>query len=78
ICHDCFFKDLLPLSRNYELGCVQTCPFCFNLWDLPEGIDHLTNLRELRIHGCSELSKRYRENGGEDWHKIAHIQKVDI
>ncbi|TYI48293.1 hypothetical protein E1A91_D13G237300v1 [Gossypium mustelinum] len=45
---------------------------------LPEGIDRLTNLRELRIHGCPELSKRYRENGGEDWHKIAHIQKVDI
>ncbi|MFQ6651015.1 hypothetical protein Gotur_023381, partial [Gossypium turneri] len=45
---------------------------------LPEGIDRLTNLRELRIHGCPELNKRYRENGGEDWHKIAHIQKVDI
>ncbi|TYI48296.1 hypothetical protein E1A91_D13G237600v1 [Gossypium mustelinum] len=51
---------------------------CFNLWDLPEGIDCLTNLRELTIHGCPELSKRYRENGGEDWHKIAHIQKVVI
>ncbi|MBA0786976.1 hypothetical protein Gotri_025698 [Gossypium trilobum] len=51
---------------------------CFNLWALPEGIDRLTNLRELRIYGCPELSKRYRENGGEDWHKIAHIQKVDI
>ncbi|KAL1064845.1 hypothetical protein V6Z11_D13G239500 [Gossypium hirsutum] len=51
---------------------------CVNLWDLPEGIDRLTNLRELRIYGCPELSKRYRENGGEDWHKISHIQKVDI
>ncbi|MFQ6654548.1 hypothetical protein Gotur_025485, partial [Gossypium turneri] len=28
--------------------------------------------------GCPELSKRYRENGGEDWHTIAHIQKVVI
>ncbi|XP_052483116.1 putative disease resistance protein RGA3 [Gossypium raimondii] len=51
---------------------------CVNLWDLPEGIDRLTNLRELRIYGCPELSKRYRENGGEDWNKISHIQKVDI
>ncbi|MFQ6651014.1 hypothetical protein Gotur_023381 [Gossypium turneri] len=51
---------------------------CAKLSALPEGIDRLTNLRELRIHGCPELNKRYRENGGEDWHKIAHIQKVDI
>ncbi|TYG87656.1 hypothetical protein ES288_A13G232700v1 [Gossypium darwinii] len=51
---------------------------CGNLSALPEGIDCLTNLRELTIDGCPELSKRYRENGGEDWHKIAHIQKVDI
>ncbi|XP_052483180.1 putative disease resistance protein RGA4 [Gossypium raimondii] len=51
---------------------------CFNLWDLPEGIDRFTNLRELTIDGCPELCKRYRENGGEDWHEIAHIQKVDI
>ncbi|MFQ6652454.1 hypothetical protein Gotur_024310 [Gossypium turneri] len=51
---------------------------CRKLSALPEGIDRLTNLRELRIYGCPELSKRYRENGGEDWHKIAHIQKVVI
>ncbi|MFQ6652455.1 hypothetical protein Gotur_024310, partial [Gossypium turneri] len=78
ICHDCFFKDLLPLCSNYELSFVQTCPFYQKLSALPEGIDRLTNLRELRIYGCPELSKRYRENGGEDWHKIAHIQKVVI
>ncbi|TYI48295.1 hypothetical protein E1A91_D13G237500v1 [Gossypium mustelinum] len=51
---------------------------CRNLSALPEGIDRLTNLRELTIQRCPELSKRYRENGGEDWHKIAHIQKVVI
>ncbi|KAK8262197.1 hypothetical protein V6Z11_D13G240100 [Gossypium hirsutum] len=51
---------------------------CRNLSALPEGIDRLTNLRELTIQRCPELSKRYRENGGEDWHKIAHIQKVII
>ncbi|XP_040940758.1 disease resistance protein TAO1 [Gossypium hirsutum] len=51
---------------------------CGNLSALPEGIDRLTNLRELTIDRCPELSKRYRENGGEDWHKIAHIQKVAI
>ncbi|KAB1996457.1 hypothetical protein ES319_D13G233100v1 [Gossypium barbadense] len=51
---------------------------CENLSALPEGVDRLTNLSELAIDGCPELSKRYRENGGEDWHKIAHIQKVVI
>ncbi|XP_052483120.1 putative disease resistance protein RGA4 [Gossypium raimondii] len=51
---------------------------CIKLSAQPEGIDRLSNLRELTIHLCPELSKRYRENGGEDWHKIAHIQKVVI
>ncbi|TYI48302.1 hypothetical protein E1A91_D13G238200v1 [Gossypium mustelinum] len=51
---------------------------CENLSALPEGVDRLTNLSELAIDGCPELSKRYRQNGGEDWHKIAHIQKVVI
>ncbi|KAG4113128.1 hypothetical protein ERO13_D13G203201v2 [Gossypium hirsutum] len=51
---------------------------CIKLLAQPEGIDRLSNLRELTIHLFPELSKRYRENGGEDWHKIAHIQKVVI
>ncbi|PPD70176.1 hypothetical protein GOBAR_DD32942 [Gossypium barbadense] len=51
---------------------------CKNLLALPEGIGRLTNLRQLTIVGCPQLSKRYRQNEGEDWHKIAHIQKVHI
>ncbi|MBA0728612.1 hypothetical protein Golax_001499, partial [Gossypium laxum] len=51
---------------------------CKNLSALPEGIGRLTNLRQLTIVGCPQLSKRYRQNEGEDWHKIAHIQKVHI
>ncbi|TYH93208.1 hypothetical protein ES332_A13G237100v1 [Gossypium tomentosum] len=51
---------------------------CINLSALPEGIDRLTNLRELTIGRCPQLSKRYKQNGGEDWHKIAHVQKIDI
>ncbi|MBA0788956.1 hypothetical protein Gotri_027641, partial [Gossypium trilobum] len=65
---------LLNLTSLQELQIVD----CINLSVLPEGIDCLTNLRELKIEKCRQLSKRYRENGGEDWHKIAHIQKVVI
>ncbi|KAK5773242.1 hypothetical protein PVK06_049547 [Gossypium arboreum] len=65
---------LLNLTSLHELEIVN----CENLSALPEGIDRLTNLRDLTIDRCPELSKRYRENGGEDWHKIAHIQKVVI
>ncbi|KAH1033389.1 hypothetical protein J1N35_045563 [Gossypium stocksii] len=65
---------LLNLTSLRKLEII----YCKKLSALPEGVDSLTNLRELTIDGCPELSKRYRENGGEDWHKIAHIQKVVI
>ncbi|MFQ6651016.1 hypothetical protein Gotur_023380 [Gossypium turneri] len=55
---------LLNLTSLQKLDIVD----CRKLSALPEGIDRLTNLRELKIHGCPELNKRYRENGGEDWH----------
>ncbi|KAE8713288.1 Leucine-rich repeat containing protein [Hibiscus syriacus] len=45
---------------------------------LPEGMDCLAELRELNIKQCPELSRRYRRDGGADWHKIAHIQEVRI
>ncbi|TYH93217.1 hypothetical protein ES332_A13G237900v1 [Gossypium tomentosum] len=65
---------LLNLTSLQELR-VDTCR---NLSALPEGIGRLTNLRQLTMVGCPQLSKRYRQNEGEDWHKIAHIQKVHI
>ncbi|KAK8319291.1 hypothetical protein V6Z12_A13G232600, partial [Gossypium hirsutum] len=65
---------LLNLTSLHKLKIVG----CINLSALPEGIDLLSNLRELTIDGCPELCRRYRRNRGEDWHKIAHIQKVVI
>ncbi|MFQ6663450.1 hypothetical protein Gotur_030982, partial [Gossypium turneri] len=65
---------LLNLTSLQKLEIIK----CEKLSALPEGIDRLTNLSELAIDGCPELSKRYRQNGGEDWHKIAHIRKVVI
>ncbi|XP_022724988.1 putative disease resistance protein RGA4 [Durio zibethinus] len=51
---------------------------CLNLSSLPEGMDRLTELRQLEIRGCPVLSERCRRDGGADWHKIAHVQEVDI
>ncbi|MFQ6652433.1 hypothetical protein Gotur_024304 [Gossypium turneri] len=65
---------LLNLTSLQKLEIVN----CRKLSALPEGIGRLPNLRVLASRRCPQLSKRYRENGGEDWHKIAHIQKVVI
>ncbi|MBA0819153.1 hypothetical protein Gohar_022108 [Gossypium harknessii] len=65
---------LLNLTSLHKLEIVG----CRKLSALPEGIGRLPNLRVLASRRCPQLSKRYRENGGEDWHKIAHIQKVVI
>ncbi|KAB2086323.1 hypothetical protein ES319_A04G023000v1 [Gossypium barbadense] len=65
---------LLNLTSLHKLE----IEYCFNLSAPVEGIDRLTNLRELAIHECPQLSKRYRQNGGEDCHKIAQIQNVVI
>ncbi|MFQ6652436.1 hypothetical protein Gotur_024304, partial [Gossypium turneri] len=61
---------LLNLTSLQKLEIVN----CRKLSALPEGIGRLPNLRVLASRRCPQLSKRYRENGGEDWHKIAHIQ----
>ncbi|MBA0753959.1 hypothetical protein Gogos_021096 [Gossypium gossypioides] len=65
---------LLNLTSLHKLEIVG----CRKLSALPEGIGRLPNLRVLVSRRCPQLSKRYRENGGEDWHKIAHIRKVVI
>ncbi|KAH0452848.1 hypothetical protein IEQ34_017172 [Dendrobium chrysotoxum] len=37
------------------------------------------SLKSLEIWGCHpELKERYREDGGSDWHKIAHIPHIYI
>ncbi|KAI5437148.1 hypothetical protein KIW84_023321 [Lathyrus oleraceus] len=54
---------------------IYNCP---KLTCLPMSIQRLTNPKHLRIHGCSELEKRCKENSGEDWHKIVHVQHVEV
>ncbi|ESW17614.1 hypothetical protein PHAVU_007G254200 [Phaseolus vulgaris] len=76
---DCInFKELpdwLPTLISLKILVIINCP---NLLSLPDSMHHLTNLKELKIFGCPELCKRLKHEVGQDWHKISHIQKVDI
>ncbi|RLN27475.1 NBS-LRR disease resistance protein-like [Panicum miliaceum] len=54
---------------------IQSCP---SLMSLPHSIQHLTALKDLSITSCPELSKRYSEGVGEDWHLISHIPAVYV
>ncbi|KAK9921778.1 hypothetical protein M0R45_030274 [Rubus argutus] len=45
---------------------------------LPEGMDRLTALRDLKIKDCTELQRRCKRDTGEDWPKIAHIPNLSI
>ncbi|XP_056171364.1 putative disease resistance protein RGA3 [Syzygium oleosum] len=51
---------------------------CPNLSSMPQRIRSLTALKELRIEQCGELSKRCEPLTGEDWHKIAHIPRIQL
>lgn len=49
---------------------------CSKLSALPEFTAY--ELRELKIQGCPELSKRCTRDSGADWPKIARVPKVEI
>ncbi|KAF5205181.1 Disease resistance protein rga2 [Thalictrum thalictroides] len=50
-----------------------------NLRMLPEGLQHLTSLQSLQVHGCHpDLHKRLKRNQGIDWPNISHIPRVSI
>ncbi|CAI8587671.1 unnamed protein product [Vicia faba] len=70
----------LPNDLLGNLGLLQELEIsnCPKLVCLPMSIQHLTSLKQLGISDCSELGKRCKENTGEDWHKIAHIQHIQV
>ncbi|KAL9381287.1 hypothetical protein Peur_026944 [Populus x canadensis] len=69
----------LPNQIEYlkSLSCleIKQCP---NLMCLPEGLQSLNMLRDLIIIDCPNLERRCKEEGGEDWPKIAHVPNIHI
>ncbi|CAL5213761.1 unnamed protein product [Lathyrus oleraceus] len=45
---------------------------------LPQHMDRLQNLQNLKIYGCPQLVERCKQTTGCDWYKIAHIPNVEI
>ena len=58
--------------RTMDIG------YCGGLRSFPESIRHLTSLEFLKIRGCPTLKERCKKGTGEDWDKIAHIQKLHV
>jgi Leucine-rich repeat (LRR) protein len=54
---------------------ISNCP---NIRKMPDCIDKLKKLQNLKIRDCSSLSKMCRRGTGEDWPKIAHIPKIKV
>ncbi|XP_048329224.2 putative disease resistance protein RGA3 [Ziziphus jujuba] len=71
-------EDVLQQMSNLkslkELS-VKDCP---KLKSLPEGIDCLTSLQGLTIYDCPILLERCREDTGDYWPKISHIELLDL
>ncbi|KAH0993681.1 hypothetical protein GBA52_005164 [Prunus armeniaca] len=58
--------------------CQLEIQYCWGLTTLPDGLRHLTNLRELTIKWMSrELHRRIKEDG-EDFYKIQHVPSLVI
>ncbi|XP_058107279.1 putative disease resistance protein RGA3 [Magnolia sinica] len=68
-----------PCGWLGQLKALQTLEIyrCPMLGSLPEELQHLTMLRELKITCCPLLVDRCRD-GGEDWDNIAHIPCIKI
>ncbi|XP_035541293.1 putative disease resistance protein RGA1 isoform X1 [Juglans regia] len=59
---------------SLEQFTISTCP---GLTSLPEAMSRLTSLKVLTIDDCPILLQRCKQDGGEDWPKIAHIPKLE-
>ncbi|XP_050212040.1 putative disease resistance protein RGA4 [Mercurialis annua] len=51
---------------------------CSVLESLPEWMVEFSRLQQLEINECAMLSKRCRDNKGEDWYKIGHIPNIKV
>jgi Leucine-rich repeat (LRR) protein len=68
--------DWLGTMTSLQTLQIHDCP---KLSSLPASFKGLINLHELCISGCCpKLEKRCKKETGEEWHKIAHVPKLDI
>jgi structure-specific endonuclease subunit SLX1 len=54
---------------------ISKCP---KLRCLPMSTQCLTQLKTLKIYGCTELGKSCQKETGENWQNIAHVQNIEI
>ncbi|XP_058107391.1 putative disease resistance protein RGA3 [Magnolia sinica] len=69
----------LPGGWLGQLKALQTLEIynCNRMESLPEELQHLTKLQQLKIRSCRVLEERYGD-GGEDRDKIANIPSIKI
>ncbi|EYU23292.1 hypothetical protein MIMGU_mgv1a023527mg [Erythranthe guttata] len=62
------------------LTCLESLDIydCPKIASIPDSVRGMTNLRYLCVEKCSELERRCERGDGEDWHKIAHIPRLQI
>ncbi|KAG6431616.1 hypothetical protein SASPL_109695 [Salvia splendens] len=60
--------DQLPSLHTLE---ISNCPKIVSIPALP-------NANKLSISQCPQLERRCQRRTGEDWHKIAHIRRLEI
>ncbi|CBI27233.3 unnamed protein product, partial [Vitis vinifera] len=71
-------RHRLPNSicKLHHLQTLNLLGYCSELLALPEGMGHLTALRQLQIERCPKLAERCKPRTGEDWNKIAHVKDI--
>jgi Leucine-rich repeat (LRR) protein len=67
--------DWLGTMTSLQTLKITRCP---KLSSLPASFKELINLHELQIYRCPVLEKRCKKETGKEWHKIAHVPKLDI
>ncbi|KAL1198857.1 Disease resistance protein RPP8 [Cardamine amara subsp. amara] len=51
---------------------------CKKLKELPDGLNYITSLKELKIEGMKKEWKEKLVSGGEDYYKVQHIPNVQF
>ncbi|KAJ9178550.1 hypothetical protein P3X46_010426 [Hevea brasiliensis] len=75
------FWELELLEWNVEEGALTSLKDleirpCGNLKMLPDGLQHVRTLSELKLTKLPMVSSRIKDNLGAEWNKIAHIRHV--